>query len=201
MANPQVNRPPASRQQILAFALLLLGPSLAACSAPISTMRSPYHLRIVEIRNATADERMLTVVPVAGQQLGAATTFTGLLKPGEVKVLYLYHGFEYRFAIREGHDRVTTATVVDVDRDLGLEFGGDSLEADPGVLVRLGDPEVVSPASFSDSLMQADPFGLRDDSLLPDTTRGQALPVDADERRRVQQERELEEQRSGRKQP
>ena len=75
--------------------------TLVACTGPISTMRSPYHLRTVEVRNATDQPKVLKIEPTASQHLGAATTFTGILRPGEVKSLYLYHGFEYDFRVLE----------------------------------------------------------------------------------------------------
>lgn len=162
----------------------------AACNAPISTIRSPYHLRVVEVRNASEEPRTLTIEPSADQHLGAATTFTGHMEPGEVKVLYLYHGFEYHFRVL---DRPTgeglADAIVRVDRDMGLNFSGDSLTADAiGIQIRLGEP------TFADSLMALDPFGLRgrEDALMPDTTRGQGVPIDSDERRERERERELE---------
>jgi len=66
-------------------------------------MRSPYHLRTVEVRNATDSLQTLKIEPTSGQHLGASTTFTGVLEPGEVKVLYLYHGLEYDASIFPVH--------------------------------------------------------------------------------------------------
>lgn len=191
-----------SRRQAVFGAIGTLTMVLAgsACNAPISTMRSPYHLRVVEVRNTTGAERVLTIMPLADQHLGAATTFTGMLRPGEVKVLYLYHGFEYRFAIldRPQGETVMATGVYDIDRDIGLEFAGDSLVADGGTIVILGEPSVTESTSFADSMMEADPFGIRGrGSLGPDTTRGQVLPVDADQRDRIEREREIERQRRG----
>jgi hypothetical protein len=146
------------------------------CSGPISTMRSPYHLRTVEVRNDTEEPRILKIEPAASQHLGAATTFTGVLRPGETKSLYLYHGFEYDFRILEapGFDQLTHLAL-QVDRDSGLVYTGDSL---------LAETMPASPAqpgtSFSDSLQAADPFGLRAGvGIQPDTTRGQAMPTSA----------------------
>ena len=83
--------------------------AVVACTGPISTMRSPYHLRTVEVRNASDEPKVLKIEPTASQHLGAATTFTGTLKPGEVKSLYLYHGFEYDFRVFEsgGYEELT----------------------------------------------------------------------------------------------
>lgn len=156
-----------------------------ACAAPISTMRSPYHLRVVELRNTTANPWILEVAPVEGQkQLGGATTFTGELGPGEVKHLYLYHGFEYEFVVREkahGQQEVARA-VATVDRDVGFDFAGDALVKDEGLVVRLGETTV----SYSDSLM-------REREIAPDSTRGRLTP--ADKRLERAQERREEENR------
>src|SRR5688500_746882 len=86
----------AKLSRVVALALLLAGLS---CTGPISTLRSPYHLRIIEVRNDTEIVQTLKIEPTAGQHLGAATTFTGVLQPGESKVLYLYHGLEYDIRI------------------------------------------------------------------------------------------------------
>jgi hypothetical protein len=147
------------------------------CSGPISTMRSPYHLRTVEVRNATDQPRILKIEPAASQHLGAATTFTGVLRPGETKSLYLYHGFEYDFRILEapGYDQLTHRAV-QVDHDSGLVYTGDSLLPETILAANPGQPET----SFADSLQSADPFGLRSgDRIQPDTTRGQAMPSSA----------------------
>jgi hypothetical protein len=140
-------------------------------------MRSPYHLRTVEIRNATEAPRILKIEPTASQHLGAATTFTGVLRPGERKALYLYHGFEYDFRILEtpGYDQLTHRKV-QVDRDSGLVYAGDSLLPETALATDPGP----SRTSFSDSLQAADPFGLRSsDRIQPDTARGQAMPTGA----------------------
>jgi hypothetical protein len=138
-------------------------------------MRSPYHLRTVEVRNATDEPKVLKIEPTASQHLGAATTFTGILKPGEVKSLYLYHGFEYDFRVLEapGYEQLTHKAV-QVNRDFGLVFAGDSLAAEVSLAATLGEPET----TFSDSLQFEDPFGLRSAArLLPDTTRGKGMPT------------------------
>lgn len=174
------------RQAILVGGAAL---TLASCTGPISTMRSPYHLRTVEVRNATDQPKVLKIEPSASQHLGAATTFTGLLKPGEVKSLYLYHGFEYDFRVLEapGYEQLTQKAV-QVNRDFGLVFDGDSLAAEVSLTATLGEPET----TFADSLQTADPFGLRSaDRLQPDTTRGQAIPTSAREAiEREQRERQ-----------
>lgn len=158
--------------------------ALAACAAPISTMHSPYHLRTVEVRNATGQPRILKIEPAASQHLGAATTFTGLLRPGEVKPLYLYHGVEYDFRILDapGYQQLTQRALR-VDRDLAVEFAGDSLFIEIAPPAYADRPE----ATFSDSLQLADPFGLRSgDRIQPDTTRGNAVPPGA--RRSIERE-------------
>lgn len=165
------------------FVALALG-----CAAPISTMRSPFHLRVVELRNTTDNPWVLEVAPSEGQkQLGGATTFTGELQPGEVKVLYLYHGFEYEFVVREkAYGQVEVArAVATVDRDVGFDFAGDALVMDEGLVVRLGDPAV----SFADSLMRAG------GDIMPDTARGRFVPAD----RREQEEQERREERERRR--
>ena len=153
------------RQGAPAAAALLV---TLACAAPISTMRSPYHLRVVEVRNGSDEVRTLKIEPTLAQHLGAATTFTGVLKPGEIKVLYLYHGLEYDFRILDGAgwNEITRSTI-DVDRDMDIAYEGDSLRQ--GVLVRaeIGEPTV----TFADSLQRLDPFGLRRSRPMePDTT-------------------------------
>lgn len=144
-----------------------LGLSLA-CSAPISTMRSPMHLRVVELFNETGDDWIVTIEPTADQHLGAATTFTGRLRPGETKTLYLYHGFRYRVDVLESRGHPVASQIYQVDRDLGLVFGGDSLRRIVRLTAELGEPTM----TFSDSLQLLDPFGLRRSSqpIQPDTT-------------------------------
>lgn len=181
-------RQPSPRAALAALAALV---AAASCNAPISTIRSPYHLRTVEVRNTSDEARTLLIEPTGDQHLGAATTFTGRLSPGEVKVLYLYHGFEYHFRIVDPDNPTELVeTTVKVDRDLGLALEGDSLIVDAiGIQVRLGAP------SFADSLMQADPFGLRGaDPIMPDTSRGRAQSIESDER--AERERELEAERA-----
>ncbi|HEY7472789.1 MAG TPA: hypothetical protein VIE68_10635 [Gemmatimonadota bacterium] len=172
-------------RQDKAIGILALATALVSCTGPISTMRSPYHLRTVEVRNATSEPKVLKIEPTASQHLGAATTFTGVLRPGEVKSLYLYHGFEYDFRILEtpGYDQLTHVAV-QVSQDMGLVFAGDSLTPEVTLSARLGDPET----TFSDSLQSVDPFGVRSGArLLPDTTRGQGMPTSA--REAVERER------------
>lgn len=151
---------------------------LVSCTGPISTMRSPYHLRTVEVRNATEEPKVLKIEPTASQHLGAATTFTGILRPGEVKSLYLYHGFEYDFRVLEGagFDQLTHRAMT-VDRDFGLVFAGDSLASEAVLAATLGEPTT----TFADSLQTADPFGIRSERLQPDTARGKAAPATARE--------------------
>lgn len=152
------------------FVLIL---ALVSCTGPISTMRSPYHLRAVEVRNATDRPQILKIEPTASQHLGAATTFTGVLRPGEVKSLYLYHGFEYDFRVLEepGYEELTHKAF-QVNRDFGIVFDGDSLASEVILAAELGEPKT----TFSDSLQLADPFGIRSGDLLPDTTRGRDMP-------------------------
>lgn len=163
-----------------AVVLVLVGwsclPQLG-CTGPISTMRSPYHLRTVEVRNATEEPRILKIEPAASQHLGAATTFTGVLRPGETKSLYLYHGFEYDFRVLQtpGYQELTHRAL-QVDRDSGLVYTGDSLLPEITLALPSGRPET----RFADSLQAADPFGLHAGGRIqPDTTRGQALPTSA----------------------
>lgn len=150
--------------------LLILGWSclpVRGCSGSISTMRSPYHLRTVEVRNATDQPRILKIEPAASQHLGAATMFTGVLRPGETKSLYLYHGFEYDFRILEapGYDQLTHRAV-QVNRDSGLVYSGDSLLPETTLAASPGQ----SRSSFSDSLQAADPSGLHSSGRIqPDT--------------------------------
>jgi hypothetical protein len=138
-------------------------------------MRSPFHLRVVEVRNATDMPRVLKIEPAASQHLGAATTFTGVLRPGEVKSLYLYHGFEYDFRVLDarGFEQLT-ARALEVDHDFGLVFDGDSLASEVVLAANKGEPET----TFADSLQAVDPFGLRSvGRLQPDTARGNAPPA------------------------
>lgn len=139
-----------------------------ACAAPISTQRSPMHLRIVELHNETGTDWLLAIEPTADQHLGAATTFTGRLRPGETKVLYLYHGFRYRVDVLEEDGDPVTSGVYVVDRDMGLVFAGDSLRSTAELVVELGEPTT----TFADSLPALDPFGLRSTNrpIQPDTT-------------------------------
>lgn len=156
-----------------------------SCTGPISTMRSPYHLRTVEVRNATEEAKVLKIEPTASQHLGAATTFTGMLRPGEVKSLYLYHGFEYDFRVLEsaGFNQLTHLEMT-VDRDFGLVFAGDSLSPEIVLAATIGEPTT----TFADSLQSADPFGIRSERLQPDTARGRGTPLGA--REAIERERQ-----------
>ncbi|HET9581857.1 MAG TPA: hypothetical protein VFP76_03495 [Gemmatimonadota bacterium] len=140
----------------------------AGCAAPISTQRSPMHLRIVELRNDTGTDWILTIEPTADQHLGAATTFTGRLRPGETKTLYLYHGFRYRVDVLQDDGDSRASAEYEVDRDMELVFAGDSLHQASRLAVELGEPTT----TFSDSAPVLDPFGLRstDRPIQPDTT-------------------------------
>lgn len=175
--------------------MAILALALIGCQAPISTVRSPYHLRVVEIRNTTADTLALGIEPAAGQHLGAATTFTGVLKPGEVKTLYLYHGFEYVFRILEDrYGDELARSEVEVERNLGLEFAGDSLEPDLPLLVEFGQPEMI----FADSLTREGVFDMRRETIAPDSMRGRGgLSADSATRREQLEQREREAARSG----
>jgi hypothetical protein len=181
------------RQATGSGGFILFLAALISCSGPISTMRSPYHLRTVEVRNATDRPHVLKIEPTAAQHLGAATTFTGLLRPGEVKALYLYHGFEYDFRVLDGpgYDQLTHKAI-QVNRDLGLVFDGDSLAPEILLAAELGEPKT----TFADSIQILDPFGLRSsDQIQPDTTRGQDMPAstrEAIERERRQRQGKLQ---------
>ncbi len=167
------------RQRAGTVLAALCGLTLVACNGPISTMRSPYHLRVMEVRNTTGLPEILTIEPMADQRLSAATTFRGMLRPGEVKTLYLYHGFTYRVRLLDtkAPNRIVATSEYDLERDLALTFAGDSLVADAGLMVRLGEPTI---QSFADSLQRLDPFGVHrpSRSLLPDTTRERSNEAD-----------------------
>ena len=145
-----------------------------ACAAPISTQRSPMHLRVVELHNDTGADWVLTIEPTTDQHLGAATTFTGRLKPGETKTLYLYHGFRYQVDVLEKNGDPVTSGVYEVDRDMDLVFAGDSLHRTARLAVEFGEPTT----TFTDSLQELDPFGLRttDRPIEPDTTNQRGRP-------------------------
>lgn len=182
---PGSMRSAASRSARAVILRFILTTIVTGCTAPISTMRSPYHLRSVEVRNATDQAKVLKIEPTASQHLGAATTFTGLLRPGEVKSLYLYHGFEYDFRILEerGFEQLTHKAI-QVSQNFGLVFAGDSLAWEVTLAAGLGEPKT----TFSDSLQASDPFGLRSgDRIQPDTTRGQDMPTSG--REAVERER------------
>lgn len=120
----------------------------AACAAPISTQRSPMHLRIIELRNDTDRELLLTIEPATGHHLEAPTTFTGRFEPGERKILYLYHGLRYEVDILEPGGAAVTHGIFQVDHDLGLAFDGDSLRPTGRLAVRVGKPILMVPDSL-----------------------------------------------------
>ena len=126
------------------------------------------HLRTVELHNDTQADWVLTIEPTADQHLGAATTFTGRLRPGETKTLYLYHGFRYRVDVLEEDGDPVTSGTYEVDRDMGLVFAGDSLHRTTRLVIQIGEPTT----TFADSVQVLDPFGLRttDRPIEPDTT-------------------------------
>jgi hypothetical protein len=99
---------------------------------------------VVQIRNTTAATWSLRIKPAPGQPLRAPTTFAGILRPKEVKVVYLYSGFDYQF---ETEPRYTAGKsslqVIEVDSDIGLVFAGDSLGRDEDPLVLVGKPVAV----------------------------------------------------------
>jgi hypothetical protein len=133
------------------------------------------HLRSVELHNDTGADWLLTIEPTADQHLGAATTFTGRLRSGETKTLYLYHGFRYRVDVLEQDGDPVTSGVYQVDRDMGLVFAGDSLRRTTRLVVEVGEPTT----TFSDSVQALDPFGLRssDRPIEPDTTNARGRPA------------------------
>ncbi len=121
---------------------------LCACNAPISTIRSPAHPRVIELHNTTNEMRLIEIEPAAFEHLGASTTFTGRLRPGETKILYLYDGFTYRFrlvdASGEGDDVRQDFRVAS---DMQIAYAGDSLVAEENPTVEVGLPVLVgSPA-------------------------------------------------------
>lgn len=142
-------------------------------------MRSPMHLRVVDLFNETQSDWIVTIEPVADQHLGAATTFTGRLRPGETKTLFLYHGFRYRVDVLERQGEPVTSGVYHVDRDMGLVFSGDSLRQAVRLTAELGKPTT----TFADSLNDLDPFGLRSRPIQPDTTTPRGR-VESEERSR-----------------
>lgn len=129
-------------------------------------MRSPMHLRVVELFNETQADWIVTIEPTADQHLGAATTFTGRLRPGETKTLYLYHGFRYQVDVLEERGDPVTSQVYQVDHDMGLVFGGESLRHAVRLAVELGEPTT----TFADSVHELDPFGIRSRAIQADTT-------------------------------
>lgn len=141
------------RRLLICVACLGVG---VACAAPISTQRSPMHLRVIELSNGTERELVLTIVPTGDQRLQAPTTFTGRFQPGERKTLYLYHGLRYQIDVLEPDGTPVSRGIFHVDHDIGLAFGGDSLEPATAVAVRLGPPVVIS----ADSLRRYAPVGV-----------------------------------------
>ncbi len=65
--------------------LAVLAPAARAsvCSAPISTIRSPAHPRVIEIPNTAGEARLSEIEPAAFEHLAPSTAFTGRLPPGE----------------------------------------------------------------------------------------------------------------------
>jgi hypothetical protein len=100
---------------------------------------------VVQIRNTTGEAWSLKIKLAAGQPLRAPTTFSGILRPGQVKVFYLYDGYEYEFRtalVEEGGP--THLQSLRVGSDLGLVFAGDSLAADENPLVLVGRPLAIT---------------------------------------------------------
>jgi hypothetical protein len=121
--------------------MVWLGGAWVACAAPISTQRSPMHLRFIEFRNETDREVVLTIEPAPDQHLEAPTTFTGRLEPAEKKTLFLYHGLRYQVEVLEPDGDPVTRGIFQVDYDMGLAFDGDSLGPATRLAVQLrGQP-------------------------------------------------------------
>lgn len=128
------------------------------------------HLRVIEVRNGTDRELVLTIVPTADQHLRAPTTFTGRFQPGERKTLYLYHGLRYQVDVLEPDGAPVTHGIFLVDHDIGLAFTGDSLEPATRLAVRLGRPTVIP----ADSLRRSSTLGVESPTWpLPADTIGQ----------------------------
>ncbi|MGH8950572.1 MAG: hypothetical protein ACRDX9_04030 [Acidimicrobiia bacterium] len=134
-----------------------------ACAAPISTQRSPMHLRVIELRNDTDRELVLAIEPTADQKLEAPTTFTGRFEPGETKILYVYHGLRYQVDVLEPNGDPVTRGIFQVDHDIGLAFGGDSLGPAARLAVRLGVPTLI----VADSLPRSMSFDVEQASWSP----------------------------------
>lgn len=144
-----------------------------ACAAPISTQRSPMHLRVIELRNDTDRELVLTIEPTADHHLEAPTTFTGRFQPRERKTLYVYHGLLYQVDVLEPDGQPLTREIFQVDHDMGLAFDGDSLEPANRLAVQLGAPTV----HFADGLRRSAPFGVEpSDTLGPAPSRRRGQP-------------------------
>ena len=134
-----------------------------ACAAPISTQRSPRHLRVIELRNDTDRELVLTIEPTADQHLEAPTTFKGRFRPGERKILYLYHGLRYQVDVLEPSGSPVTHGIFQMDHDIGLAFNGDSLGPATRLAVRLGTPTLI----LADSLQRSAAFGAENAAWSP----------------------------------
>jgi GWxTD domain-containing protein len=132
-----------------ALALVTFAALLGACNAPISTIRSPAHPRIIELRNTTDEMRMILIEPAAFQHLGGSTTFTGRLRPGETKILYLYDGYTYRFRLVDvSGARHDVRQEFRVASDMQMAYAGDSLVAETNPAVQVGEPVLVSSAAY-----------------------------------------------------
>jgi GWxTD domain-containing protein len=133
-------------------ALVVLAAAWASgCSAPISTIRSPAHPRIVEVRNTTEEERLIEIEPAALQHLGTATTFTGRLRPGETKILYLYDGFTYQFRLVASRERDDVRQDFRVASDMRFDYAGDSLVVDENPSIEVGPPTLVGSATYENA--------------------------------------------------
>ncbi len=140
----------------------------SGCSAPISTIRSPAHPRIVEVRNTTDEERLLEIEPAALQHLGTPTTFTGRLRPGETKILYLYDGFTYQFRLAASQGRDDVRQDFRVASDMRFDYAGDSLVVEENPSIEVGAPVLVGSATYENATeAQLDGLVRQLDVLLP----------------------------------
>jgi GWxTD domain-containing protein len=158
---------------------------LCACNAPISTIRSPAHPRVIELRNTTDEMRMILIEPATFEHLGGSTTFTGRLRPGETKILYLYDGFTYRFRLVDlSGSRDDVRQEFKVASDLHIAYAGDSLVADENPSIEVGEPVLVSsPAYDGATEAQLDALFERLDPLLPRTARAEYATLPLEEKR------------------
>lgn len=149
--------------------------SLGACSAPISTIRSPAHPRVVELHNTTNETLVLEIEPAAFQNLGAPTTFTGRLRAGETKILYLYSGFTYRFRLVDASGESDEVRQdFRVASDLQLAYEGDSLVAEGNPTIEVGEVVLVGSLTYDDATeAQLDDLVRRLDGLLPPGARSE----------------------------